>query len=107
MPTRRALIAAMIPAVVVFAIFWRWLDFPMFIAVGLGAVWGVASVAGTAGDVPRQPMQAAPPPARCYSLPFGALLLVDGDLALRQLEHDLAVDDRRGVDLQRQLGRGI
>ncbi len=44
MPTRRALVAAMIPAVVVFGIFWRWLDFPMFIAVGLGAVWGVASL---------------------------------------------------------------
>ncbi len=44
MPTRRALVAAMIPAVIVFAIFWRWLDFPLFLSVGLGAVWGVASL---------------------------------------------------------------
>jgi len=27
MPTRRAFLAAMIPAVAVFGMFWRWLDF--------------------------------------------------------------------------------
>ncbi len=44
MPTRRALVAALIPAVVVFGVFWRWLDFPLWISFGLGLVWGVASL---------------------------------------------------------------
>ena len=44
MPTRRALAAAMIPAVVVIGVFWRWLDFPLPIAASLGLVWGVASL---------------------------------------------------------------
>ncbi len=39
MPTRRAVLAALIPAVVVCGIFWAWLHFPLFLAVGLGAVF--------------------------------------------------------------------
>ena len=57
MPTRRALVAAMIPAVVVFGIFWRWLDFPLWLAIGLGALWGVASLIVTRSvydDVERE-----------------------------------------------------
>ncbi len=44
MPTRRAFVAAMIPAVVVFAIFWRWLGFPMLLAAGLGLLFGLAGL---------------------------------------------------------------
>ena len=44
MPTRRALVAAMVPAVVVFGIFWSWLDFPLYLAAGLGVLWGLASL---------------------------------------------------------------
>ena len=44
MPTRRAFVAAMIPAFVVFGIFWRWLDFPAFLAVGLGLLFGLAGL---------------------------------------------------------------
>ena len=44
MPTRRAFVAAMIPAVVVCGIFWRWLDFPPFLAVGFGLVFGLAGL---------------------------------------------------------------
>ena len=44
MPTRRAFVAAMIPAVVVFAIFWRWLGFPVFLAAGLGLLFGLAGL---------------------------------------------------------------
>ena len=44
MPTRRAIVAALIPAIAVSAVFWRWLDFPLWIALGLGAVWGIASL---------------------------------------------------------------
>ena len=44
MPTRRAFVAAMIPAVVVCGIFWAWLHFPLFLAVGLGAVFGVGGL---------------------------------------------------------------
>ncbi len=44
MPTRRALIAAMVPAVVVFGIFWRWLDVPVIVAGALGALFACASL---------------------------------------------------------------
>ncbi len=44
MPTRRALVAAMIPAVAVGGIFWLWLDFPLSVAAALGALFGVASL---------------------------------------------------------------
>ena len=44
MPTRRALVAAMIPAVVVGGIFWLWLNFPPSVAAALGGLFGVASL---------------------------------------------------------------
>ena len=44
MPTRRAFVAASIPAVVVAAIFWRWLGFPVLLAAGIGLVFGIASL---------------------------------------------------------------
>jgi hypothetical protein len=44
MPTRRAFVAAMIPAVVVGGIFWRWLDFPALLAIGLGVLFGVGGL---------------------------------------------------------------
>ncbi len=44
MPTRRAFVAASIPAVVVTGIFWRWLDFPVLLAAGLGLAFGIASL---------------------------------------------------------------
>ncbi len=44
MPTRRACVAALIPAVVVCGIFWRWLDFPAFIAIGVGGVFGLGGL---------------------------------------------------------------
>ena len=44
MPTRRAFVAASIPAVVVAGIFWRWLDFPVLLAAGIGLAFGIASL---------------------------------------------------------------
>jgi hypothetical protein len=44
MPTWRAFVAALIPAVVVCGIFWRWLDFPAFIAIGVGGVFGLGGL---------------------------------------------------------------
>jgi fatty acid desaturase len=44
MPTRRALVAAAIPAIAVAGIFWAWLGFPAPLAGGLGLVFGIASV---------------------------------------------------------------
>ena len=44
MPTRRAFVAASIPAVVVAGIFWRWLGFPVLLAAGIGLAFGIASL---------------------------------------------------------------
>jgi hypothetical protein len=44
MPTRRAFVAASIPAVVVAGIFWRWLGFPVLLAAGIGLAFGFASL---------------------------------------------------------------
>ncbi len=44
MPTRSAVLAAVIPAVIVFAVFWRWLGFPIGLSVVLGFVWSVSSL---------------------------------------------------------------
>ncbi|MGC8634789.1 MAG: hypothetical protein ACP5VP_09010 [Candidatus Limnocylindrales bacterium] len=44
MPTRRALVAAAIPAIAVAGIFWVWLGFPAPLAGGLGLAFGIASV---------------------------------------------------------------
>ncbi len=43
MPTRSAVLAAVIPAVIVFAVFWRWLGFPIGPSVVLGVIWSVSS----------------------------------------------------------------
>ncbi len=43
MPSRSAVLAAIIPAVIVFAVFWRWLGFPIGLSVVLGALWSVLS----------------------------------------------------------------
>jgi fatty acid desaturase len=47
MPTRRALVAATVPAIVVVGIFWGWLNFPLFLAAGVGMLWGLASLVVT------------------------------------------------------------
>ncbi len=44
MPTRRAFVAAMIPAVVVCGIFWLWLHFPLFLAAVIGAAFGLGGL---------------------------------------------------------------
>ena len=43
-PTRRAIVAAAIPSVVVFLVFWRWLGFTLPLATVLGTVWALASL---------------------------------------------------------------
>ena len=43
-PTSRAIIAAAIPSVVVFLVFWRWLGFTLPLAASLGVAWALASL---------------------------------------------------------------
>lgn len=43
-PSSRAIIAAAIPSVVVFLVFWRWLGFTLPLAASLGVVWALASL---------------------------------------------------------------
>jgi len=44
MPTRSAVLAAVIPAIIVFAVFWRWLGFGVGMSAVLGLVWSVSSL---------------------------------------------------------------
>lgn len=44
MPTRSAVLAAVIPAIIVFAVFWRWLGFGIGMSAVLGLVWSVSSL---------------------------------------------------------------
>ncbi len=44
MPTRRAVLAAAVPGIVVWAVFWLWMKMPLLVAATLGVLWGIGSL---------------------------------------------------------------
>ncbi len=47
MPTRRAVLAAAIPGVLVCAVFWLWMKMPVAVAATAGIVWSIGSLVVT------------------------------------------------------------
>ncbi len=44
MPTRRAVLLAAIPGIVVWGVFWLWMKMPVLVAATLGVLWGIGSL---------------------------------------------------------------